>query len=113
MHTFDPVSAPTPQICASPEAETYLRDHGGRIFIWPSHHRCCGGRLTLLDTSTAPAQANVRGNRRQRIRRVPRRLSSRATGEDRSLPPWYPAKAGGSVLERVRLRPLKCLVGSN
>src|SRR5947209_18943228 len=51
MHIFAPVLAPTPQICASPEAETYLRDHGGSIFIWPSHHRCYGGRLTLLKTS--------------------------------------------------------------
>ena len=51
MQTLETVSAPTPLICASPEAETYLRGHGGSIFIWPSHHRCCGGRLTLLDTS--------------------------------------------------------------
>jgi hypothetical protein len=49
---MDAVSVRIPRISAAPEAETYIRGHGGSIFIWPSHHRCCGGRLTLLETST-------------------------------------------------------------
>jgi hypothetical protein len=47
-------SVQIPHIIASANVETYIRSHGGSIFIWPSHHRCCGGRLTLLDTSFQP-----------------------------------------------------------
>jgi hypothetical protein len=50
--TMGVVFAQTPRISATPLAEQYIRAHGGRLFIWPSHHRCCGGRLTLLETST-------------------------------------------------------------
>jgi hypothetical protein len=49
---MDAISDQIPRISASPEAEAYIRGHGGSIFIWPSHHRCCGGGLTLLDTAT-------------------------------------------------------------
>lgn len=52
MGTMSAVSGQTVHIAASLEAEECIRRHGGSVYIWPSHHRCCGGGLTLLATST-------------------------------------------------------------
>jgi hypothetical protein len=36
-------------------AAEFIRRHGGKLYVWPAHHRCCGGLLTLLSASaTAP-----------------------------------------------------------
>lgn len=41
-------------IVAADEVAAYVREHGGRLYVWATDHRCCGGRLTLLDAGTAP-----------------------------------------------------------
>jgi hypothetical protein len=41
-------------VVVSPEAKEYVRARGGVLFVRPSHHRCCGGALTLLDSTTEP-----------------------------------------------------------
>ena len=48
-----------------PAAADFIRQRGGKLYVWPSHHRCCGGLLTLLSSSaTAPPPAKT-------FRRVP------------------------------------------
>jgi hypothetical protein len=37
---------------AAPEVADFVRQHGGRLYVWASHHRCCTGKLTLLEAST-------------------------------------------------------------
>lgn len=39
-------------MCISDEARDYVRDRGGALYVRSSHHRCCGGGLTLLDSTT-------------------------------------------------------------
>jgi hypothetical protein len=41
-------------VTASPQARALIRDRGGRLFVWATSHRCCGGALTLLDSATEP-----------------------------------------------------------
>jgi hypothetical protein len=40
-----------PQIYASDEAIELIRRHGGTVWAWATHHRCCSGMLTLLAAS--------------------------------------------------------------
>jgi hypothetical protein len=40
-----------PRIHASDDAIELIRRRGGTVWAWPTHHRCCGGLLTLLDAS--------------------------------------------------------------
>ncbi|HXQ60264.1 MAG TPA: hypothetical protein VN799_09190 [Acidimicrobiales bacterium] len=42
------------KVVVSPEAERYVRAHGGVLYVRSSHHGCCGGGLTLLDSTTEP-----------------------------------------------------------
>ncbi len=45
-------------VVVSPEAVEYVDDHGGTVYVRSHRHRCCGGPMTLLDTTTeAPADA--------------------------------------------------------
>jgi hypothetical protein len=41
-------------VVVSPEAEEYVRSRGGVLFVRSSSHRCCGGALTVLDSTTEP-----------------------------------------------------------
>ena len=43
-------------VVASPDVEPFVRDHGGRLFVWTDAHRCCGGGMTYLLTSAVPKQ---------------------------------------------------------
>jgi hypothetical protein len=40
------------RVVASDEVCRFLRDHGGRLYVWTSGHRCCSGGLTLLEATT-------------------------------------------------------------
>jgi hypothetical protein len=40
-------------VVVSRAAEEYILDHGGTIFVRSHTHRCCSGKLTLLDSTTA------------------------------------------------------------
>jgi hypothetical protein len=40
------------RILASDEVRTFVREHGGRLYVWTSDHRCCTGRLTFLAAET-------------------------------------------------------------
>jgi hypothetical protein len=42
------------RVTASPEAVSLVRERGGKIYVRTHSHRCCGGALTLLDTSPEP-----------------------------------------------------------
>ena len=41
------------RVLASDEVRDYVREHGGRVYVWTTSHRCCSGRLTLLKADTA------------------------------------------------------------
>ena len=41
-------------VVASPDVEPFVRDHGGRLFVWTDARRCCGGGMTYLLTSAVP-----------------------------------------------------------
>jgi hypothetical protein len=34
-----------------PAAADFIERRGGKLYVWPLHHRCCGGLLTLLASS--------------------------------------------------------------
>ena len=40
------------KVVASQEAKEFVRGRGGVLYVRSSHHRCCGGALTLLDSTT-------------------------------------------------------------
>lgn len=42
------------RIVASDQVRRFVQDHGGRLYVWTTSHRCCSSRLTLLDADTRP-----------------------------------------------------------
>lgn len=40
------------EVVVSQAAEEYILDHGATIFVRSHLHRCCTGKLTLLDSTT-------------------------------------------------------------
>lgn len=40
------------RIIASDDVREFVRQHGGRLYVWATDHRCCRGLLTLLDADT-------------------------------------------------------------
>jgi hypothetical protein len=47
-------------VLASGEVRAYVRERGGRLYVWTTDHRCCRGTLTLLDASTTPPERSRR-----------------------------------------------------
>ncbi len=43
------------------EVGAFIRDRGGRVFVWPEVRRCCSGGVSYLATSTeaAPARSDL------------------------------------------------------
>jgi len=41
------------RVLASDQARTFVRQRGGRLYVWTTGHRCCSGRLALLAADTA------------------------------------------------------------
>jgi hypothetical protein len=44
------------KVLAPPDAEKLVRENGGRLFVWTDRTRCCGGAMTILQTSLDPPQ---------------------------------------------------------
>jgi len=42
------------RLVASDDALAFVRERGGRLYVWTKRHRCCGGALTLVESSTEP-----------------------------------------------------------
>jgi len=42
------------RLVASPKALGFVRDRGGRLYVWTRTHRCCHGALTLVESATEP-----------------------------------------------------------
>ena len=42
------------KVVVSEGAREVVTSRGGVLFVRPKHHRCCGGALTLLDSTTVP-----------------------------------------------------------
>ena len=42
------------RVDASPEAVAFVRERGGRLFLWPYRAGCCGGFGMRLRSSTEP-----------------------------------------------------------
>jgi hypothetical protein len=42
------------RVVAQPDVAEFVQAQGGRLFVWATSHRCCRGRLTLLDAATTP-----------------------------------------------------------
>jgi hypothetical protein len=53
------------EIRISDDVRAFVRERGGRLFVWATAHRCCTGPLTLLDTDTEPP-----GRRQRQFRRI-------------------------------------------
>jgi hypothetical protein len=44
------------RVKVSPAAVGLVRERGGKVYVRAHRHRCCGGALTLLDTSPEPGE---------------------------------------------------------
>jgi hypothetical protein len=42
------------RVIAGEKVTEYVRENGGRLFVWPDPHRCLVGAYTYLDASTSP-----------------------------------------------------------
>jgi hypothetical protein len=42
------------KVVVSAQAQEFVRSRGGILFVRSKHRRCCGGALTLLDSTTVP-----------------------------------------------------------
>jgi hypothetical protein len=42
------------KVVATPEATALVRERGGHVYVWTDRTRCCGGAMTLLQTSLDP-----------------------------------------------------------
>ena len=42
------------KVAASPEVGAFVREHGGRLFVWTDARRCCGGAMTFLSADPLP-----------------------------------------------------------
>jgi hypothetical protein len=42
------------KLTASPEVAAFVREHGGRVFVWTRLHVCCGGGITSLVAGYEP-----------------------------------------------------------
>jgi hypothetical protein len=45
---------------ASPEAVGFVREHGGKLYVWAKRARCCHGSITYLETSSEPGERPYR-----------------------------------------------------
>ena len=45
---------------ASPETVEFVREHGGRLYVWAKRARCCHGSVTFLETSSEPGELPFR-----------------------------------------------------
>jgi hypothetical protein len=43
------------RILFSTEVGEFIRERGGRVFVWPEVRRCCSGGISYLATSTEAA----------------------------------------------------------
>ena len=48
------------RITAGDAVGDFVREHGGRLFVWTSAHRCCSGTLTLLEVGLEPPPGAAR-----------------------------------------------------
>jgi Ni,Fe-hydrogenase I small subunit len=39
------------KLTASPQVAAFVREHGGRVFVWAHVHACCGGFTSLVARS--------------------------------------------------------------
>ena len=46
------------------DVRSFVRERGGRLFVWATAHLCCAGRYALLDTGTTPPDGRQRRFRR-------------------------------------------------
>src|SRR6266576_3621563 len=44
------------KVMAPPEAQAFVRERGGHLYVWTDRTRCCGGAMTLLQTSLDPPE---------------------------------------------------------
>jgi len=65
MHDAAQVGGKPIEIESSDDVRAFVRERGGRLFVWATAHRCCAGRLILLDVDTAPPDAS-----RHRFQRI-------------------------------------------
>jgi hypothetical protein len=54
MRAWLPVHLSLMRLVASPEAVAFVREHGGRLFVWTERTGCCSGVTVRLKASTAP-----------------------------------------------------------
>jgi hypothetical protein len=48
-----PIVPVSPTIVADDRVRAFVAEHGGRLYVWAVDHRCCSGRLSLLETDVA------------------------------------------------------------
>jgi hypothetical protein len=47
------------KVTASPAAVEFVRERGGKLFVWPSSSRCCRGALTFLEAAPEPDERHA------------------------------------------------------
>jgi hypothetical protein len=41
-------------VVTTTDVQAFVRERGGRLYVWTDRTRCCGGGMTFLRSSTAP-----------------------------------------------------------
>jgi hypothetical protein len=86
------------RIVVSAPAEELIREHGGRLYVWPKRSRCCGGTVTLATATSPPAGKEFRREQTSagfdlylptRLTRLPDELHVEARGRARRIRAYW------------------------
>ena len=47
------------RVVVTPEVGNFVRERGGRLFVWANRQRCCGGGVTFLSTASQAPQGHA------------------------------------------------------
>ena len=91
------------RVVASPEAVAFVRERGGRLFMWPQTDGAAAASCTRLESSTEPeGEPRVPPGARRGLRALPSRAHAGAGGA-RDRPASLSAPSRPGLLERLRL----------
>ena len=46
-------------VLSDPDVVALIRERGGRLYVWTTPQRCCGGGAIYLETGTEPVRGRV------------------------------------------------------
>lgn len=84
-------------VAATDRASAFIREHGGRLYVWASTNVCCGGTRFIEASTDAPPEVD----RFRRVQTGDFELFIRPAG-DRGLPLALDVDVGRLLRNRVR-----------